>query len=104
MSEINPAGGDNLSPAESRGVTLRALGLRVFWRMCIWVCAAQCHTSGVQILWNTHPGLVEAVGVPVVVHIVLVPGMLELVPQPHYPVVITGSHLAAVRGGKEDVR
>lgn len=42
---------------------------------------------------RTHPTLVEAVGVPVVLNVILLFGLLELLPEPLYPVVV--SHLAA---------
>lgn len=32
------------------------------------------------------------------------PGLLELVPQPLYPVMVAGSHLTAAERGREDVK
>lgn len=61
------------------------------------MCAAQRRSDGAQLLSHTHPGLVEAVGVPVILEVLLLLGLLELVPQPLYPVVVTGSHLTAGR-------
>lgn len=69
--------------------------------MCFWVCADQRRSDGAQLLSDTHPGLVEAVGVPIVLDVILLPGLLELVPQPLYPIVVTGSHLTA---GRETTR
>ena len=37
---------------------------------------------------DTHPGLLEAVGASPVVRVVVSPGLLELVSQPLYPVVV----------------
>lgn len=51
---------------------------------------------------DAHPGLVKAVGV--VLPVLILPGLLELVPQPLYPVVVTGSHLTAAGGETEGQR
>lgn len=48
--------------------------------------------DGAQLLLNTHPWLVEAVGVSMVLEVLLLPGLLELMPQPLYPVMVTVGH------------
>lgn len=77
-----------MSSGASGGITRRAV-------ICFWVFAAQRRSDGAQLLLNTHPWLVEAVGVSMVLEVLLLLGLLELVPQPLYPVVITGGHLPA---------
>lgn len=69
--------------------------------MCFRVWAAQHHSSGAWCLSNTHPGLAEAEAVSMVLQVLLLLGLLELVPQPLYPVVVTWGHLSA---GKERSR
>lgn len=66
----------------------------------LYVSAARRHSDGARHLSNAHPGLAEAVGVPMVVEVLLLPGLLELVPQPLYPVMVTGGHLTAGRARK----
>lgn len=44
---------------------------------------------------TTHPRLLEAVGVSLLLLVLLLLGLLELVPQHLYPVVVTGDHLPA---------
>lgn len=62
--------------------------------------SAQLCATLMDFLLDTHPGLVEAIGVPMVLDVLLLLCLLELVPQPLYPVMVTGSHLTAERGRK----
>lgn len=47
---------------------------------------------------HTHPRLLEAVGVSLLLLVLLLFGLLELVPQLLYPVMVTGDHLPAAEG------
>lgn len=62
-----------MSSGASGGITRRAV-------ICFWVFAAQRRSDGAQLLSNTHPWLVEAVGVSMVLEVLLLLGLLELVP------------------------
>lgn len=68
------------------GIALRAL-------IRFWMCQAQCRSDGAGLLSDTHPWLAEAVGVSLVLQVLLLLGLLELVSQPLYPVVVAGGHL-----------
>lgn len=57
-------------------------------------------SSALWVISDTHPGLLKAVGPPAVVRILWDGlGLLELLPQPLYPVVVAGGQSAAVDGG-----
>lgn len=72
--------------------------------ICVWIRAAQCCSTGAQLLSKTHPWLVEAKGVPMVLQVLLLPGLLELLPQPPYPVMVTGGELPAATERKKSER
>lgn len=57
--------------------------------------AAQCCSAGAQLLSKTHPRLGEAKSALMVLQVLLLllPGLLELLPQPLYPVMVTGGDL-----------
>lgn len=75
-----------VSSGASRGITLRAV-------ICFGAYEAQHCSDGVQRLSNTHPWLVEAIDMSLVLEVLFLPGLQELVPQPLYPVMVTGGHL-----------
>lgn len=75
------------------GITFRALNLRYYTISgSVQLSVALMEHSFVS---DTHPGLVKTVCVLMVLAVLLLLGLLELMPQPLYPVVVTGSHLIA---------
>lgn len=63
--------------------------------MRFWIRAAQCCSAGAQLLSKTHPRLAEAKSVSMVLLVLLLPGLLKLLPQLLYPVMVTGGDLPA---------
>lgn len=72
--------------------------------ICFWIRAAQCCSAGARLLLKTHPRLVEAKGVSMVLQVLLLPGLLELLPQPPYPVMVTGGNLPAATERNKSAR
>lgn len=72
--------------------------------ICFWIRAAQCCSAGARLLLKTHPWLVEAKGVLMVLQVLLLPGLLELLPQPPYPVMVTGGNLPAATEQNKSAR
>lgn len=86
-----------VSSGASRGITLRAV-------ICFWAYEAQHCSDGAQPLSNTHPWLVEAIDMSMVLEVLFLPGLQELMPQPLYPVVVTGGHLLTGKSWKREKR
>lgn len=72
--------------------------------ICFWIRTAQCCSAGARLLLKTHPRLVEAKGVAMVLQVLLLPGLLELLPQPPYPVMVTGGNLPAATEWNKSAR